>query len=148
MEKMHFNLHINASKEKVWSTLWDDASYRAWTSAFMEGSYAVTENWKQGTKVLFLGPGESGMVSMIAENKPYEYMSFLHQGEVKNGVEDTTSDEAKQWAGAIENYTLVESDNGTDLTVDMQGNISAGFKEYFEKAWPIALGKLKALAEN
>ena len=148
MEKMHFNLHINAPKEKVWSTLWDDASYRAWTSAFMEGSYAVTDNWKQGTKVLFLDPKGSGMVSMVAENRPYEYMSFLHQGEVKDGVEDTTSDEAKQWQGATENYTLEESANGTDLTVDMQGNISGGFKEYFEKTWPIALGKLKALAEN
>ena len=148
MEKMHFNVHIHAPKEKVWSTLWEDASYRAWTSAFAEGSYAVTDNWKKGTKVLFLGPGESGMVSMVAENRPYEYMSFLHQGVVKDGVEDTISDEVKQWKGATENYTLAESARGTDLIIDMQGEINADFKEYFEKTWPIALGKLKELAEK
>ena len=67
MENMNFSVDINASKEKVWDALWEDASYRKWTSAFMEGSYAVTDNWKQGTKVLFLDPKGSGMVSMVAE---------------------------------------------------------------------------------
>lgn len=148
MEKMKFTEHINAPKEKVWSTLWEDATYRAWTSAFMEGSHAVTDNWKPGTKVKFLDPKGSGIISLIKENRPYEYMSFEHLGELKNGVEDTTSPESKQWAGAMENYTLNESGNSTDLIVDMQGNISAGFKEYFEKTWPIALGKLKELAEK
>src|SRR6476620_9267221 len=104
MEKMHFNLHINAPKEKVWSTLWEDASYRDWTSAFMEGSYAVTDNWKEGTKVLFLDPKGSGMVSIVAENRPYEYMSFKHLGEVIDGVADTTTYKVTQWSGAFENY--------------------------------------------
>ena len=46
MEKMNFSIDINAPKEKVWNVLWDDDSYRKWTSAFAEGSYAKTDNWK------------------------------------------------------------------------------------------------------
>ena len=103
MLNMNFSIDINVPKEKVWNALWEDASYREWTSAFMEGSYAVTDNWKEGTKVLFLDPKGSGMVSMVAEDKPYGFMSFKHLGEVIDGVEDTTSDKVKQWAGALEN---------------------------------------------
>lgn len=63
MEKLHFSTNINAPREKVWDTLWNDNSYRKWTSAFMEGSYAETDNWKEGSKVLFLSPGGDGMGS-------------------------------------------------------------------------------------
>src|SRR5438128_12180068 len=101
MEKINFDINISASKEKVWNTLWDDASYRKWTSVFSETSYAVTDNWQEGTKVLFLDADGSGMVSMIAKNDPNNYMSIKHLGEVKNGVEDTTSERVQQWNGAL-----------------------------------------------
>lgn len=146
MEKINFSTDINASREKVWEMLWNLDAYRAWTSAFTEGSYAKTDNWKEGSKVLFLDPKGSGMVSMVAANKPNEYMSFKHLGEVKDGVEDTTSDSVKAWAGATENYTL-KGDNGTTtLSVDM--DITDEYKEMFEKMWPKALEKVKALAEG
>lgn len=146
MEKLKFSTDINAPKEKVWEILWNLDSYKAWTSAFCEGSYAETDNWKEGSKVLFLGPGRSGMVSMVAVNKPNEYMSFQHLGEVKEGVEDTTSDKVKIWAGSTENYTLTGENGTTTLSVAI--NIAAEFKEMFEKMWPNALEKVKALAEG
>jgi uncharacterized protein YndB with AHSA1/START domain len=147
MEKLNFSIDINAPKEKVWEMLWNLDSYKAWTSAFHEGSYAETDNWKEGTKVLFLGPGGSGgMVSMVAVNRPNEYMSFQHLGEVKDGVEDTTSERVKVWAGSTENYTL-KGDNGTTtLLIDM--DITPEFKEMFEQMWPKALEKVKALTEG
>ena len=45
------------------------------------------------------------MVSMVAANKPNKYMSFKHLGEVKDGLEDRSSDKIKEWAGAMEKYT-------------------------------------------
>ncbi|MEP7317411.1 MAG: SRPBCC domain-containing protein [Panacibacter sp.] len=148
MEKMNFSVNINAPKEKVWNALWDDVSYRNWTSAFAAGSYAVTDNWEEGTKVLFLDAKGSGMVSKVAVNKPSEFMSFEHIGEVRDGVEDTTSEAVMQWKGATENYTLKPVADGTLLCVEMEANISESFKEYFEKTWPLALEKLKSLAEE
>jgi len=146
MEKLQFSTTINAPGNKVWSTLWEDSNYRNWTSAFSEGSYAVTDNWKEGSKVLFLSPGGNGMVSAVAVNKPNEFMSFKHLGEVSNGVEDTTSERVQQWAGATENYTLTEKDGKTILTIEM--DITEEFKESFEKIWPAALEKVKILAEK
>jgi len=142
---MKFSISINAPKEKVWQTLWNDASYRKWTSAFMEGSHAVTDNWKEGSKVLFMDPKGNGMVSTVAANKPNEFMSFKHLGEVKNGVEDTSSDKIKGWAGAMENYTLKGTNGKTELLVEM--DITEDFKDYFVKTWPKALDLLKESAE-
>ena len=105
METKQFKRTIAAPPEKVWSTLWDDATYREWTSVFAEGSRAETD-WKKGSKVLFLDGKGSGMVSTILENKPNEFMSFKHLGIVKDGVEDTTSAETEEWANAVESYTL------------------------------------------
>jgi uncharacterized protein YndB with AHSA1/START domain len=146
MAKINFSTNINAPKEKVWEILWNLDSYKAWVSVFYEGSYAETDNWKEGTKVLFLSPERSGMVSMVVVNKPNEYMSFQHLGEVKDGVEDTTSDKVKIWAGSTENYTLTGENGNTTLSIDM--DISPEFKEMFEKMWPKALEKVKALAEG
>jgi uncharacterized protein YndB with AHSA1/START domain len=145
MEKQHFSIRINAPREKVWKTLWEDASYRAWTSAFAEGSYAKTD-WKKGSRVLFLNEKEEGMVAEIADTKPNEYMSFRHLGMIKDGKEDTQSETVKAWVGATENYTLKNVDGKTELLVDM--DITEDMKAYFSEAWPKALDKVKELAEK
>jgi len=144
MEKINFKTVINAAPEKIWKVLWDDATYRKWTSAFSEGSYAETD-WKEGSKVLFLDGQGQGMVSRIAENRPNEYMSIEHLGEVKNGVEDISSDRGKEWAGAHENYTLKKVKGKTELSVDM--DITEEFKEMFSQMWPKALENVKKLSE-
>jgi hypothetical protein len=145
MEKLVFSTSINATPEKVWNILWTDATYRKWTTAFMEGSYAVTD-WKEGSKVLFLDGKGMGMVSRIAVNRPNEYMSIEHLGEVKDGVEDTTSDRVKAWAGAHENYTLKKINDQTELTIDM--DITEEYKEMFAQIWPKALANVKQLSEQ
>jgi L-rhamnose mutarotase len=146
MQKINFSISINAPKEKVWKVLWNDDSYRKWTSAFAEGSYAVTDNWKEGTKVKFLDPKGSGMISKVAANRANEYMSFEHLGEIKDGVEDTNREKVKEWAGATENYTLKEKDGVTELSIDM--DISDEYKDMFMQMWPKALEQVKILSEN
>ncbi|MDX2302103.1 MAG: SRPBCC domain-containing protein [Microscillaceae bacterium] len=143
---MNFKILIDAPREKVWNILWEDATYRQWTSAFSEGSYAVTD-WKEGSKVLFLGGEDgSGMVSMIAANRLHEYMSIKHLGVVKEGVEDTESEEVKKWGGIYENYTLIDLNGKTELIIDMDG--IEEYLDFFQEAWPKALAKVKELAES
>lgn len=145
MEKQVFNISINAPREKVWNTLWNDDTYRAWTAPFAEGSH-VQGDWKKGSKVLFLDGKGDGMVSAIEENIPNEYMSIKHLGEVKKGIEDVDSPRVQQWSGAHENYTLKTVNGKTELKIDM--DIAEEFKDYFETTWPKALDKIKELAEN
>ncbi len=86
------------------------------------------------------------MVSTVATNRPNEYMSFKHLGEVKDGVEDTTSEKVKAWAGALENYILKEAGGITTLTIEMDSTDE--FKDFFFKIWPKALEQVKVLSEN
>ncbi|HVF97326.1 MAG TPA: hypothetical protein VM871_08405 [Flavisolibacter sp.] len=146
MQKMSFKTSIQAPKTKVWEALWDDASYRQWTTAFCDGSYAVTDNWKEGSEVKFLDPAGSGMISRVVENRPGEFMSFEHLGEIKAGVEDRTSEKVKTWAGARENYTLKDNNGATDLVVEM--DMADEYVEMFTKMWPPALENVKSLAEK
>jgi Activator of Hsp90 ATPase homolog 1-like protein len=145
---MEFNIIVNASKEKLWNTLWDDRTYRAWTFVFSEGSRAETD-WKKGSKALFLNGNNSGLISTITDNRPNEFMSIKHLGLVKNGVEDMDSEESKQWAGTFETYTLREKDGKTNLHIELIGaGIPKEFEDYFLKSWPKALDKLKELSEK
>ena len=145
MEKQVFKVSIDAPREKVWQILWGENTYPAWTSAFAEGSRVETD-WKKGSKALFLGDKNEGMVATIAENKPNEYMSIKHLGTYKDGVEDLDSEQTRQWAGALENYTLKTVSGKTELVVDM--DIADEYKDYFITTWPKALEKVKELAEK
>ncbi len=142
---MTFSVPVRASKEKVWKTLLDDETYRKWASAFAEGSYAETGR-KEGSKALFLGSNGEGMVSRIETHRPNDYLSILYLGVVKGGVEDTTSDAVKAWAGAHENYSVKEADGVTTVSVEMDSTDE--YKSYFEETWPKALAKLKEIAES
>jgi len=149
MDQLKFSTVISAPKEKVWDTMIGDRTYRIWTEIFTPGSHYVG-NWSKGSKILFLAPGTDGkiggMVSRIKENKPYEFISIEHLGEVIDGIEDTTSDRVKDWAGALENYTFIDMKDKTEVIVEMK--INNEFKEMFEDLWPKALKKLKALCEQ
>ena len=145
MEKLHFTTSINASKEKVWSCLWQDENYRKWTSAFAEGSHAVSD-WKEGSKILFLSPSGEGMYSTIDKLVPNEFMAFKHNGIVKDGKEQPMDEETKKWSGAMETYALKENNNQTELVVDV--DITEDHKDYFLNAFPKAMGILKELAES
>lgn len=145
MKKLEFEITINAPREKVWGLLWADASYQEWTSIFSEGSRAVTD-WQTGSQVLFVNADNDGMLSMIAQNIPNEYMSIKHLGMVKNGVEDLEDEKAKEWYGAMENYTLTDVNGKTHLKVDI--DITEEYEDYFKDAWPKAMNKIKEMAER
>ncbi len=145
-EKKIFKIVINADAKKVWFSLWDDSHYRKWTSVFCEGSYLVTDHWKEGSKVHFLTPEGKGMYSIVAEYKPYEKMFFTHIGNVDNFQELPLDDEVKQWTGATENYTLTETDGKTTWKVEI--DLEEKSADYFDKTFPVALEKVKQLAED
>ena len=86
------------------------------------------------------------MYSEVAQNKPNELMSFKHLGVVKDNKEQPMDEETKKWSGAMETYTLKETDGVTDLRVDL--DTVDEHESYFKEAFPKALDKVKELAEQ
>ncbi|ESU22294.1 Activator of Hsp90 ATPase 1 family protein [Flavobacterium enshiense DK69] len=145
MKKEKFTVVIGAPKEKVWNVLWNDDTYRKWTTVFSEGSKAVTD-WKEGSKIHFLDANNDGMNSLIDKCIENEVMNFKHIGVVKNGVEQPLDEATKNWSGSSENYALSETDGITTLSVEM--DIIPEYLDYFNKTFPLALDLVKKLAEE
>lgn len=148
MEKLHFSIIIKAPMAKVWTIMLGDETYRRWTEPFAPGSYYVG-TWQQGSRMLFLAPGktgESGMVSRIIQVRPYEYLCIEHLGVIRNGVQDTSSDEVMSWSGAREEYRLSRIGDATEVLVALDANDK--IRKMLLAAWPKALKKLKYLAEK
>lgn len=140
MKKIRFSILINAPREKVWDKLWSDAGYREWTSAFTEGSHAVSD-WNEGSRILFLSPGGNGMYGIIEKKAVPSQMTFLHQGEIIDGRE-----EPKDWGGARESYTLSEQNGVTEVMAEMDS--TEEFESYFNSTFPKAFALLKAMCER
>lgn len=145
MKQLKFQIDILAPKEKVWDVLWTDESYRKWTSAFHEGSYAKSD-WNEESEVQFLSPEGSGMFSVIDRKIPNEYMSFKHLGVMKDGVALPMDEGTKKWTGAMENYHLSERNGITHLAVDM--DIEESQHDSFNDMFPKALQIVKNLSEK
>jgi uncharacterized protein YndB with AHSA1/START domain len=141
MSRLHFSIDISAPREKVWTVLWDDASYREWTKAFSEGSYAVSD-WNEGSTIQFLdASGDFGMSAVIEQKRPGEFMSFRHEAEIKDGQVQPPA----EWSGAHEDYRLTGRDGKTTLTVDL--DTPDEYRQMFEGKFPQALQRVKTLAE-
>lgn len=139
MKTLEFKIQINASPEKVWEALWNDANYRKWAAVFYDGSYAESD-WNEGSGIRFLAPNGDGMFSMIEKKILNQLMLFKHLGEIKDGVETNSN-----WGEAREQYTLVSNAGGTELTVNL--DTVEEMTEYFAGVFPKALDVVKQIAE-
>jgi hypothetical protein len=149
MKKLHFEILIHASPEKVWNAVVTDRDYREWASAFGPTSY-FEGGWEKGQAIRFLGINEhgkkDGMISEIAESKKPAFISIRHLGVIMDGVEDTTSDAAKKWTPAYENYTLTPAGKNTTFSVDV--DVNEEYVQMFSDMWPTALAQLKKISER
>lgn len=145
MEKLQFKININAPASKVWNVLWNDATYRKWTTAFCEGSYAVS-NWNEGDAVHFLDPNGNGMYSVIEKKVENQLMSFKHIGNIMKLEEMPLDEETKLWSDSKETYELKEENNQTTLTVNI--DTLDNYVGFFNESMPKAMELVKNLSEN
>lgn len=152
MIRVRESIHINAPREKVWDTMSNPETYRVWTKPFNPAGSTYQGDWTAvGSTVKFIGPDpetgkEGGMLAHVKESRKPEYIAFEHYGMMKDGIEDTTSDEVKKWAPSIEAYTLTEKDGGTQFDVSM--DISEEYAAMFKEFWQQALAELKRICEE
>ena len=139
-----FSVTIQAPRALVWDTMLDAEGYKFWAAVFMEGSH-FKGSWAKGAKIQFL-VDNSGMTGEIADNRLHEFVSIRHLGEVKDGVEDTTSDKVRAWAPAYENYSFADAGSGTEVTVSI--DTVADWEQYMSDTYPQALALLKELCER
>lgn len=152
MIKVQFKVSISAPVSKVYEAmlgLKDKSTYEIWT-AFFNPTSTYEGSWDQGSKILFVGIGENGekggMVSEIVENTPYQFVSIRHYGLLQDNIEILEGPEVEKWANSHENYTFVEKNGETLVTIDL--DTTEDFLAYMQKTYPLALAKLKEMCEQ
>ena len=143
MKTIQFSIEINASKEKVWKTLWEDATFRDWASIIDEGMYIEGE-MKEGNEIQFMSSVNGyGVTSLVEAFKPNEFALFRHKADTK---ERGAQEREKEWTGGTESYSLTEKNGMT--TVIVKTDVPFEQEETFNTRLPEALERLKTLAEE
>jgi hypothetical protein len=152
MKKIQFSICITTPANKVYDTMLgisNKSTYELWTAAFNPTS-TYEGSWDKGNKILFIGvdgTGEKGgMISKIVENIPNQFVSIQHYGLLKAEKEITVGPEVEKWANGHENYTFVEKNGTTTITVDLA--VTEDFLDYMNETYPKALDKLKEICEK
>ena len=141
INRLEFSIEIKADRETIWNALWDDKLYRDWSGVFGEGSHYVVDNWKAGSKIMFLSSDQNGIYSIIERHVPNETIQFKHIGSVVNGKEQPIDNETKKWTGATESYSLKEASGFYTLLVEI--DVLEEHVEFMSEKLPIALEKIK-----
>ena len=143
MKNIQFSIDIKASKEKVWKTLWEDATFRDWANLIDEGMY-IKGYLKEGNEIQFISSVNGyGVTSLVETYRPNEFVLFRHSADTKeNGNEEREN----EWTGGTESYALTEKDGMTTLT--MKTDIPLEQEETFNTRIPMALERVKTLAEK
>lgn len=143
MPTMNFSTTINAPKEKVWRTLWEDETLREWTGIIDEGTYMKGE-LKEGNTVEFISAVNGyGVTSLVKKVIPNEYVLFQQLMDTKDSGQQERD---KEWTGGKESYTLTEKDGHTTLTGQL--DVPAELEEIFADRYPKALARVKEMAEQ
>ena len=152
MKKLQFKKDINASAEKVYNTMLginNIETYEQWASEFNPTS-TYEGSWEKGAKIYFIGTDENGkrggMVSEIADNIPFRFVSIRHYGILDGENEITEGAEVEKWAGGLENYSFEENNGVTTVTVAVDA--MEDYIDFFDETFPKALDKLKEIAEK
>ena len=139
---MQFSIKMDASREKVWQTLWEDKTFRDWGNIIDEGQYMVGE-LAEGNEVQFISSEGLGVTSFVKKLIPHEYVSFK---QVADTMDSGKREREKEWTGGKESFELAETNGITNLTVNI--DIPPGLEEIFQDRFPKALERVKILAEK
>jgi hypothetical protein len=84
MNRLQFSIDIDAPRERVWSTLWEDKTFRDWGNLIDEGQYMVGEI-KEGNEVQFISSESGyGVTSMVEKMDLHAFVSFRQMADTKD----------------------------------------------------------------
>lgn len=144
IQKLVFDVEINAAAEHIWSKMWDKKSYSEWTAPFCAGTY-YTGEIEQGSRIHFIAPSFEGMYSDVFYLIPNKLLIFKHIGNLKDLKEVSLDAESEKWTGSFETYKLNEIDGVTTVIAEI--DCVSEYINYMKEKFPLALQELKKISE-
>lgn len=143
MKEIQFSIDISTSKERVWTTLWGDVTFRDWANIIDEGTY-MKGVMKEGNEIQFISSVNGyGVTSLVEKLNPNEFVLLRHSADTK---ESGQQEREKEWTGGSESYSLTERNGVTTLIIKF--DVPQELEETFNITFPKVLERIKTLAEK
>jgi len=143
MKEFQYTIQINATKERVWTTLWDDLTFRDWAGIIDEGTYMKGE-MIEGNRIQYISSVNGyGVTSLIEKLIPNVFIQLRHCADTK---ESGAQEREKEWTGGTESYSLVEKNGVTTLIFIT--DFPEELEEILSVSFPKALERVRTLAES
>lgn len=143
MKELQFSIEINATRERVWDTLWQDETFREWASIIDPQTYMVGE-LKEGNEIQFISSASGyGVTSLVEKLVVGQFLLLRHHADTQ---ESGKRERDQEWTGGAETYSLVNNDGATTLTVVF--DVPPELEEEFKVSYPKALERVKMLSER
>lgn len=143
MKELQFRVEVQAAKDRVWDTLWQDETLREWAGIIDPGTYMIGE-LKEGNEVQFISAENGyGVTSLVEKLTPGEFLLLRHRADTQDAGK---RERDQEWTGGKESYSLTEKDDTTTLTAAF--DVPPQLEEYFKDNYPKALERVKELAER
>lgn len=142
MKEMQFTVEINASRQRVWDTLWQDKTLRDWAGMIDPGTYMRGELKVGGTVEFISAENGYGVTSLVEELVAGERLVLRHSADTQDVG---TQEREKEWTGGKESYMLTESGGMTMLLVAF--DVPPTQEDYFTATYPKVMARIKQLAE-
>lgn len=139
---MQFSIEINATKESIWNTLWQDETLREWAGIIDPGTHMVGE-LKEGNQIQFISGNGYGVTSLVEKLVPGEFLLLRHSADTQDSGKRERENE---WTGGEESYSLADKDGVTTLNASF--DVPPEMEEYFQENYPKALERVKVLSEK
>jgi uncharacterized protein YndB with AHSA1/START domain len=151
---LNFSIVIRADRSRIWSTLTGRKSFGEWCGQFEPGS-RYEGDWSEGSTVRMFGPdadstdpggSEHGVVARVEKHVTGEILELRHVGVILKNEVRTEGEEAEEWIGCEEVYTLEGGPHA--FTLHVRNRVPESCAEFVTPRWPLALDKIRELAES
>ena len=141
------SLIIDASQDRVWDILLGAETFPKWMAAFDSEMRFIGE-WSEGSEVKICNANGEGMILQVEEHVSRAHIKLVYVAKFEKGKRVEFSGKDAEWKDAYESYNafkLTNKKGGTLFHVESQ--CPQSWHEYYAKKYPLALEKIKQLAE-
>lgn len=139
---MEKSLEIKAPRPKLWDVL---LNFNSWPSPLGPNT-SIETDWLLNGDIHFIDLEGNGLAGKILTYRTEEIISIKYLALLRNGREDISSNEAREWIGAREVWQLDQHARSCFLTIEK--DIPPRLIKDMSLKWDEALYRISDMAEK
>ena len=139
-------ININAPRAKVWAVLSTPALIWKWADVFGGTPSNFSCDLKEGGELRFWNEDGDGLVGRCLRCVPRAYIEFEYVAAVKHHKIAVLAGDWAEWKGLRNSLSMLV--DGEETSLAARSESAESMRGFFAEKWPLALEKIKELAEG